>query len=42
MNSYQITSIGHIISPYKEKFAVPRQPGLVPGWRRPANTTHTL
>ncbi len=29
MNSYQITSIGHIISPYKEKFAVPRQPGLV-------------
>lgn len=29
MNTYQITPIGHIQSPYKEKFAVPRQPGLI-------------
>ena len=29
MNSLQITPIGHIASPYKEKFAVPRQPGLI-------------
>ncbi|OAT45298.1 tRNA (N6-threonylcarbamoyladenosine(37)-N6)-methyltransferase TrmO [Proteus hauseri] len=29
MNSLQITPIGHIVSPYKEKFAVPRQPGLI-------------
>lgn len=29
MNTYQITPIGHVISPYKEKFAVPRQPGLI-------------
>lgn len=28
--SYQIDPIGIIHSPYKEKFAVPRQPGLVP------------
>ncbi|MEQ4924988.1 tRNA (N6-threonylcarbamoyladenosine(37)-N6)-methyltransferase TrmO [Proteus hauseri] len=29
MNPLQITPIGHIVSPYKEKFAVPRQPGLI-------------
>ena len=28
--SYTITPVGIIHSPYKEKFAVPRQPGLVP------------
>lgn len=28
--SYTITPIGTLSSPYKEKFAVPRQPGLVP------------
>lgn len=28
--SYQIEPVGIIRSPYKEKFAVPRQPGLVP------------
>ncbi|CAG9296077.1 tRNA (N6-threonylcarbamoyladenosine(37)-N6)-methyltransferase TrmO [Celerinatantimonas diazotrophica] len=27
--SHSIEAIGHIQSPYKEKFAVPRQPGLV-------------
>ncbi|MDN3609275.1 tRNA (N6-threonylcarbamoyladenosine(37)-N6)-methyltransferase TrmO [Vibrio ostreicida] len=27
---YQVEPIGFIESPYKEKFAVPRQPGLVP------------
>lgn len=31
--SYQIDPIGIIHSPYKEKFAVPRQPGLVPSAR---------
>ncbi|MGF1684299.1 tRNA (N6-threonylcarbamoyladenosine(37)-N6)-methyltransferase TrmO [Photobacterium minamisatsumaniensis] len=31
--SYQIEPIGVIRSPYKEKFAVPRQPGLVPSAR---------
>lgn len=28
--SFQIEPIGYIKSPYKEKFAVPRQPGLAP------------
>ncbi|PSW12638.1 tRNA (N6-threonylcarbamoyladenosine(37)-N6)-methyltransferase TrmO [Photobacterium sanctipauli] len=31
--TYQIEPIGTIRSPYKEKFAVPRQPGLVPSAR---------
>ncbi|MEZ2759739.1 tRNA (N6-threonylcarbamoyladenosine(37)-N6)-methyltransferase TrmO [Providencia vermicola] len=31
MQSFQFDTIGHIESPYKEKFAIPRQPGLVPG-----------
>ena len=31
--SYQIEPIGIVRSPYKEKFAVPRQPGLVPSAR---------
>ncbi|WP_419208826.1 tRNA (N6-threonylcarbamoyladenosine(37)-N6)-methyltransferase TrmO [Photobacterium leiognathi subsp. mandapamensis] len=31
--SYSIDPIGIIHSPYKEKFAVPRQPGLVPSAR---------
>ncbi|PSV09114.1 tRNA (N6-threonylcarbamoyladenosine(37)-N6)-methyltransferase TrmO [Photobacterium leiognathi] len=31
--SYSIDPIGIINSPYKEKFAVPRQPGLVPSAR---------
>ena len=30
MNNYQIQSIGYIKSPYKQKFAIPRQPRLVP------------
>ncbi|GLS91002.1 tRNA (N6-threonylcarbamoyladenosine(37)-N6)-methyltransferase TrmO [Psychromonas marina] len=30
MNSFSFTTIATIHSPYKEKFAVPRQPGLVP------------
>ncbi|UJF18881.1 tRNA (N6-threonylcarbamoyladenosine(37)-N6)-methyltransferase TrmO [Vibrio sp. SS-MA-C1-2] len=30
MNEYTITPVGHINTPYKEKFAVPRQPNLVP------------
>tara|TARA_R110001583_G_C5666121_1_gene410183 strand:- start:6460 stop:7158 length:699 start_codon:yes stop_codon:yes gene_type:complete len=30
MNNFSITPIAIIHSPYKEKFAVPRQPGLVP------------
>lgn len=30
MNEYHLRQIGVIHSPYKEKFAVPRQPGLVP------------
>ncbi len=29
MESYSLNSIGIIHSPYKEKFAIPRQPGLV-------------
>ncbi|MTH45208.1 tRNA (N6-threonylcarbamoyladenosine(37)-N6)-methyltransferase TrmO [Intestinirhabdus alba] len=29
MNNFQLEQIGVIRSPYKEKFAVPRQPGLV-------------
>ena len=29
MSSFQFEQIGIIRSPYKEKFAVPRQPGLV-------------
>lgn len=31
MQSFQFETIGYIESPYKEKFAIPRQPGLVPG-----------
>lgn len=31
MQSFQFNVIGHIESPYKEKFAIPRQPGLVQG-----------
>lgn len=31
MQSFQFNIIGHIESPYKEKFAIPRQPGLVQG-----------
>ncbi len=30
MNSYQLTPVGYIKSPYKQKFAIPRQPGLIP------------
>ena len=30
MSDYGLQRIGVIRSPYKEKFAVPRQPGLVP------------
>lgn len=30
MNEYQFNVIGHIKSPYKQKFAIPRQPGLIP------------
>lgn len=30
MNNYSLQTIAKIHSPYKEKFAVPRQPGLVP------------
>ncbi|MDO6428224.1 tRNA (N6-threonylcarbamoyladenosine(37)-N6)-methyltransferase TrmO [Thalassotalea sp. 1_MG-2023] len=29
MSSYQFSPIGYVHSPYKEKFAIPRQPGLV-------------
>ncbi|MGU7592498.1 tRNA (N6-threonylcarbamoyladenosine(37)-N6)-methyltransferase TrmO, partial [Enterobacter hormaechei] len=29
MSAFQFAQIGVIRSPYKEKFAVPRQPGLV-------------
>ena len=29
MSAFQFEQIGVIHSPYKEKFAVPRQPGLV-------------
>lgn len=28
--SYSLTPVGHIQSPFKEKFAIPRQPGLAP------------
>lgn len=31
MQSFHFNAIGYIESPYKEKFAIPRQPGLVPG-----------
>ena len=30
MNQYQFNVIGYIKSPYKQKFAIPRQPGLIP------------
>ena len=30
MSDYTISAIGHIESPYKQKFAIPRQPRLVP------------
>ncbi len=30
MNAYQFNAIGFIQSPYKQKFAIPRQPGLIP------------
>ncbi|MDX1676473.1 tRNA (N6-threonylcarbamoyladenosine(37)-N6)-methyltransferase TrmO [Arsukibacterium sp.] len=30
MNSFQFNVIGTIESPYKQKFAIPRQPGLIP------------
>ena len=30
MSDFQLTAIGHIQSPYKQKFAIPRQPRLVP------------
>lgn len=30
MSDYQLTAVGHIHSPYKQKFAIPRQPRLVP------------
>ena len=29
MNHYNFSPIGVVHSPYKEKFAIPRQPGLV-------------
>ncbi|OKY27250.1 MULTISPECIES: tRNA (N6-threonylcarbamoyladenosine(37)-N6)-methyltransferase TrmO [Thalassotalea] len=29
MSSFQFSPIGYVHSPYKEKFAIPRQPGLV-------------
>lgn len=29
-NPYQFNVIGYIESPYKQKFAIPRQPGLIP------------
>ncbi len=35
MQSFQFNVIGHIESPYKEKFAIPRQPGLVQGCGTP-------
>nr|AAA24509.1 ORF3 [Escherichia coli] len=37
MSSFQFEQIGVIRSPYKEKFAVPRQPGLVKSQRRTAS-----
>jgi len=30
MSDYRISAVGHIQSPYKQKFAIPRQPRLVP------------
>ncbi|MCF7519063.1 tRNA (N6-threonylcarbamoyladenosine(37)-N6)-methyltransferase TrmO [Pseudoalteromonas sp. L21] len=30
MSEYKLTAVGHIQSPYKQKFAIPRQPRLVP------------
>lgn len=30
MSSVQFTAIGHIRSPFREKFGIPRQPGLAP------------
>lgn len=30
MSNYSISAVGHIQSPYKQKFAIPRQPRLVP------------
>ena len=30
MSDYSISAVGHIQSPYKQKFAIPRQPRLVP------------
>ncbi|AUL72719.1 tRNA (N6-threonylcarbamoyladenosine(37)-N6)-methyltransferase TrmO [Pseudoalteromonas sp. 13-15] len=30
MSDYNISAVGHIQSPYKQKFAIPRQPRLVP------------
>ena len=30
MSDYSISAVGHIQSPYKQKFAIPRQPSLVP------------
>jgi len=30
MNHYQFNIIGYVASPYKQKFAIPRQPGLIP------------
>jgi len=30
MSEYQLTAVGHIQSPYKQKFAIPRQPRSVP------------
>lgn len=36
------TPIGHVISPYKEKFAIPRQPGLVSAAKGFINLTEEL
>jgi len=30
MSDYHLSAVGHIQSPYKQKFAIPRQPRLVP------------
>jgi len=32
-NEYRLSPIGHIHSPFREKFGIPRQPGLVPSAR---------
>ena len=29
MNQFEFTAVGVIESPYKQKFAIPRQPGLI-------------